>query len=308
MRWAADEMACSRVACTRMCAFARVIVQDERFSKIHTDPRFRRAASDKQKVKVDKRFEGMFNDPEFGILGNVDKYGRKRQQTTKDALKKYYRVGGSSDEEDAEQMHEEGEAVETMKGKSKGKSKATSNSTLAHKQKKQKKQKRAQPSPSSEEDREQAEDEAESESEVESERESGRAKSSREMFPAAYGNAGISTSSSEDEYEVSARARHARGKKKRQGGEEGEGHSGSESPGYVDYSDSGSSSAEEMDYGEETCRLAVVVRSSFSPLERKLSQMHVFSLVRCLSVLLWYSFQLFSSSPTLVLSVSCSFQ
>lgn len=41
------------------------LVKDERFQHVHKDPRFQRLPKQAQTFKVDKRFERMFNDPNF---------------------------------------------------------------------------------------------------------------------------------------------------------------------------------------------------------------------------------------------------
>lgn len=75
-------------------------VQDSRFARLHTDPRFQRFPSAKNKVKVDERFRGMFSDKEFRVAPRVDKYGRKASGGNEDGLMhKFYEL---EDEDAAE--------------------------------------------------------------------------------------------------------------------------------------------------------------------------------------------------------------
>ena len=41
------------------------VVDDDRFKHVHKDPRFQRMPKDQRKFKVDKRFQGMFNEKKF---------------------------------------------------------------------------------------------------------------------------------------------------------------------------------------------------------------------------------------------------
>lgn len=81
------------------------LVQDSRFARLHTDPRFQRFPSAKNKVKVDERFKGMFADKEFRVAPRVDKYGRKMGGKGEDGLMhKFYEL---EDDEDGEALGEE---------------------------------------------------------------------------------------------------------------------------------------------------------------------------------------------------------
>ena len=50
---------------------------DKRFDKVFSDPRFMVAPKKVSKVKIDKRFEGMFKEKSFNVIAKVDKYGRR---------------------------------------------------------------------------------------------------------------------------------------------------------------------------------------------------------------------------------------
>jgi len=87
---------------------------DSRFSKVFTDPRFMVAPKKVSKVKIDKRFEGMFKKKEFNVVSKVDKYGRKIAKSDNYALQNYYKddsdaksdQSGSSNSENPEQVNE----------------------------------------------------------------------------------------------------------------------------------------------------------------------------------------------------------
>ncbi|XP_053214586.1 ESF1 homolog [Panonychus citri] len=64
---------------------------DDRFKKVLTDPRFKRLPSRKKKIKIDSRFEGMF-DKRFNGEPLIDKRGRKVQNTKNDGLKRFYEL------------------------------------------------------------------------------------------------------------------------------------------------------------------------------------------------------------------------
>ncbi|XP_018488827.1 pre-rRNA-processing protein ESF1 [Raphanus sativus] len=72
------------------------MITDSRFSKAHTDPRFRSLPRRESKVTIDSRFKGVLTDK---ASAPVDKRGKRRRRgSAKDSLKEYYRI----DEEDEE--------------------------------------------------------------------------------------------------------------------------------------------------------------------------------------------------------------
>ncbi|KAJ3309830.1 pre-rRNA-processing protein esf1 [Boothiomyces sp. JEL0838] len=75
---------------------------DERFSKVHTDPRFRKPKKDANKIALDERFSGMLKSKEFGSKAKVDKYGRKQESSVPKDLKRFYKL-----EEDEESSGDE---------------------------------------------------------------------------------------------------------------------------------------------------------------------------------------------------------
>jgi len=98
---------------------------DDRFSKVFTDPRFMVAPKKVSKVKIDKRFEGMFKKKEFNVVSKVDKYGRKIAKSDNYALQNYYKddsdaksESGSSNSENPEQADEKRKLAKVEAGRS----------------------------------------------------------------------------------------------------------------------------------------------------------------------------------------------
>ncbi|KAL4237596.1 pre-rRNA-processing protein esf1 [Mactra antiquata] len=71
--------------------------KDKRFAHVAKDPRFRRMPVAERKVKIDKRFKGMFNDKKFKLKYSVDKRGKAVSISTNENLKKYYDLSDDSD-------------------------------------------------------------------------------------------------------------------------------------------------------------------------------------------------------------------
>ncbi|KAM8719442.1 hypothetical protein ACLKA7_012059 [Drosophila subpalustris] len=68
------------------------IWQDARFQHLLTDPRFRGVPKVQRKVKIDKRFQGMFDDDKFKVKYTVDKYGRPVNKSNAEDLRKFYEL------------------------------------------------------------------------------------------------------------------------------------------------------------------------------------------------------------------------
>ena len=68
----------------------RKTMTDSRFDKVFTDPRFMVAPKKVSKVKIDKRFQGMFKEKEFNVVAKVDKYGKRIDKKDTYALQNYY--------------------------------------------------------------------------------------------------------------------------------------------------------------------------------------------------------------------------
>lgn len=68
-------------------------VTDARFEAVQWDPRFQRFPKAKRHVEIDKRFEGMFKNPEFQQHSTVDKRGRKvEKRKNQENMRKYYKL------------------------------------------------------------------------------------------------------------------------------------------------------------------------------------------------------------------------
>ncbi|XP_015176229.1 PREDICTED: ESF1 homolog [Polistes dominula] len=99
-------------------------ILDKRFAHIARDPKFKRIPKNERKIKIDKRFQSMFNDDKFAIKYTVDKRGKPINQTSMENLQKYYQQSSSEDESDTEIN------TKTKKGGKKGISK--SNNKIKH--------------------------------------------------------------------------------------------------------------------------------------------------------------------------------
>ncbi|KAG1697385.1 ESF1 [Nymphon striatum] len=92
-------------------------IEDDRFTHISRDPRFKRLPIKERKVKIDKRFKAIFDDDSFKIKYNVDKRGRPIQLTSQENLKKYYDL---SDSDSSESLSHSESNIEFKKGKNDG--------------------------------------------------------------------------------------------------------------------------------------------------------------------------------------------
>ncbi|XP_078086493.1 ESF1 homolog [Mustelus asterias] len=105
-----------------MASRSQEILNDERFSQVMKDPRFWEMPDKERKIKIDKRFQGMFHDKKFKLHYTVDKRGRPINHSTTEDLKRYYDL----DSEDSD-LGESEDKKERRKGtgkklKQKGKS------------------------------------------------------------------------------------------------------------------------------------------------------------------------------------------
>lgn len=85
------------------------LLNDTRFAFMAKDPKFKRIPKAERKVKIDKRFQGMFNDKKFSVQYTIDKRGRPISQTSSENLKKYYDLSSSEEEEEEDEEKEEEE-------------------------------------------------------------------------------------------------------------------------------------------------------------------------------------------------------
>ncbi|CAG4965258.1 unnamed protein product [Parnassius apollo] len=78
------------------------ILKDSRFAKYLNDPRYKQIPKHERKVKIDKRFQSMFEDDKFKVKYTVDKRGRPINETSTENLRKYYDIDDSSESSDKE--------------------------------------------------------------------------------------------------------------------------------------------------------------------------------------------------------------
>ncbi|POM67379.1 Pre-rRNA-processing protein ESF1 [Phytophthora palmivora] len=75
-------------------------VGDQRFQKVHNDPRFARNSKRKNKLEIDRRFAAALKDERFqSVQGKYDKYGR-RIEKKENELKKFYRLEEEEEEKE----------------------------------------------------------------------------------------------------------------------------------------------------------------------------------------------------------------
>ncbi|KAL3658310.1 hypothetical protein V7S43_016698 [Phytophthora oleae] len=82
-------------------------VRDQRFQKVHNDPRFARNSKRKNKLQIDRRFAGALKDERFQtVQGKYDKYGRRIEKKDNE-LKKFYHLENEEAGSDEEEQDEE---------------------------------------------------------------------------------------------------------------------------------------------------------------------------------------------------------
>jgi len=103
-------------------------MDDPRFSKFQTDPKFRTVPRKERKVKIDDRFSAVLKDKKFVSKVKVDKRGRPGNFSTKENYQKFYELDSSdsesSDEEDDDKEKDDNTAPKASKNK-KSKSKSS---------------------------------------------------------------------------------------------------------------------------------------------------------------------------------------
>ncbi|XP_060687071.1 ESF1 homolog [Hemiscyllium ocellatum] len=95
-----------------MVSRSQEIMNDGRFSQVMTDPRFWEMPDKERKIKIDKRFQGMFHDKKFKLNYTVDKRGRPINHSTTEDLKRFYDL----DSEDSD-LGESEDVKEKRRGK-----------------------------------------------------------------------------------------------------------------------------------------------------------------------------------------------
>ncbi|KAH8245589.1 hypothetical protein KR032_012252 [Drosophila birchii] len=79
------------------------IWRDARFQHLMADPRFRGVPKVQRKVKIDKRFQGMFTDDKFKVKYTIDKYGRPVNKSNSEDLRKFYELDENDSDSDEEE-------------------------------------------------------------------------------------------------------------------------------------------------------------------------------------------------------------
>lgn len=87
-------------------------MEDDRFKHIRSDPKFRRIPKTERKVKIDKRFQSMFNNKNFKVNYTVDKRGRPVNHTSSEDLKRYYELSSEDSSAEDDKSEAEAETVE----------------------------------------------------------------------------------------------------------------------------------------------------------------------------------------------------
>ncbi|KAH8289758.1 hypothetical protein KR054_010350 [Drosophila jambulina] len=85
------------------------IWRDARFQHLLADPRFRGVPKVQRKVKIDKRFQGMFTDDKFKVKYTVDKYGRPVNKSNAEDLRKFYELDENDSDSDEQEEEKEKE-------------------------------------------------------------------------------------------------------------------------------------------------------------------------------------------------------
>lgn len=84
--------------------------EDSRFAKASYDPKFMAPSQKITKVKIDKRFNKMMNDPAFQNQSTIDRYGRKiNPKDVNNELKEYYYMEDEKPEIQEDHSQEENE-------------------------------------------------------------------------------------------------------------------------------------------------------------------------------------------------------
>ncbi|XP_016937091.2 ESF1 homolog [Drosophila suzukii] len=78
------------------------IWRDARFQHLLADPRFKGVPKVQRKVKIDKRFKGMFTDDKFKVKYTVDKYGRPVNKSNSEDLRKFYELDENESDSDSD--------------------------------------------------------------------------------------------------------------------------------------------------------------------------------------------------------------
>ena len=103
----------------------RSVVNDPRFSSMHSAPIFKKIKKDSNKIKVDERFQTVLTDDRFrAVPGAIDIYGRQTKKSLKSAaakeLNSFYQVDDGTASKDDEPEENAIKTVVKAKSKAKG--------------------------------------------------------------------------------------------------------------------------------------------------------------------------------------------
>ncbi|XP_069787907.1 ESF1 homolog [Narcine bancroftii] len=117
-----------------MASRSEEVMRDERFSQVMKDPKFWEMPEKKYKIKIDKRFQGMFHEKRFKLNCTVDKRGRPINHSTTEDLKRFYDLDSDdSDLDDDEYRKSKQEKVgKKLKLRRKNKSDKTLKGSKGH--------------------------------------------------------------------------------------------------------------------------------------------------------------------------------
>ncbi|XP_078261781.1 ESF1 homolog isoform X2 [Rhinoraja longicauda] len=116
-----------------MASRAEEVMSDDRFRQVMKDPRFWEMPEKERKIKIDKRFQGMFHEKKFKLNYTVDKRGRPINHSTTEDLKRFYDLDSDDsdlvdDEPGKSKRRESGE--KPKQGRKSGSGKALKGSML----------------------------------------------------------------------------------------------------------------------------------------------------------------------------------
>ncbi|XP_059842179.1 ESF1 homolog [Hypanus sabinus] len=123
-----------------MASRAEEVMNDERFSRVMKDPRFWEMPEKERKVKIDKRFQGMFHEKKFKLNYTVDKRGRPIHHSTTEDLKRFYDLDSDDSDlvEDECTENKRKEVGKKMKKRKSGFNKNLEGSIMVNKEEKTK--------------------------------------------------------------------------------------------------------------------------------------------------------------------------
>lgn len=77
------------------------VITDERFTKVHSDPRFQKVPKHKAKVAIGSRFSAMLTNKHFAASSApLDKRGKRKKGSSENALHRYYSLEEEDDREE----------------------------------------------------------------------------------------------------------------------------------------------------------------------------------------------------------------